>query len=82
MDKTFFNTINNLFNPVKPQPITAREINQVSQGIQTSSQPYISDAYEKGSAGERVQAGTLYQSSDGLNKAKTICEIVVPLPGS
>jgi len=82
VDKTFFNTINNIFNPLKPQPITAREINQVSQGIQTSSQPYISNSYEKVAAGERVQAGTLYQSSDGLNKAKTICEIVVPLPGS
>jgi hypothetical protein len=82
VDKTFFNTINNLFNPVKPHPLTPTEINQVSQAIQTTNQPYISSAYEKGSAGERVQTGALYESSDALKKAQTICEIIVPGAGS
>jgi len=78
VDKTFFNNVNNLFNPVEPQPITSNQMAHATQAIRTSNQPLLPDSYDQGSgnypAGP-VQMGTIYQSSDALKKAQTICEI-------
>ena len=82
IDKTFFNTFNNLINPTIPSPISAIDLRKASQGIHTTDQPYIANAYEKGTGLAPVQTGALYQKSDALEKAQTICEVVIPTPGS
>jgi hypothetical protein len=78
IDKTFFNNINNLFNPVLPQSITPNQMAQATQAIRTSTQSLLANSYDQGTgnypAGP-VQMGQIYQSSDALKKAQTICEV-------
>ena len=78
VDKTFFNNINNLFNPVLPRPISHNQMTQATQAIRTSNQPLLADSYDQGTGNYpegRVQMGEIYTSSEALKRAQTICEI-------
>jgi len=72
IDKTFFNNINNMFNPAMPHPITTKDMNKVTQGRHATNQPYIGNAYEKKSGQENIKVGTLYDPV-ALENVK-ICE--------
>lgn len=74
VDKTFFNNINNMFNPVMPHSITTKDMNKATQGRRATNQPYISDAYEKKTGQANTKVGTIYDPQ-ALEKAK-ICEAV------
>jgi hypothetical protein len=76
VDKTFFNNVNNLFNPVMPHQITTEDMKKATVVHRATNQPYIGNAYEKKMGQGNVKVGTIYDPSDALNKAQTICEVV------
>jgi hypothetical protein len=74
IDKTFFNNVNNLFNPAMPHRITTADMNKATQVRRATNQPYIGNAYEQQKNQENTKVGTIYDPQ-ALEKAK-ICEMI------
>jgi len=71
-----FNNINNLFNPVLLPPILPTEVQEATQGINTTSQEYLGKAFEHTDALENTDMGVPAAVSEQLKIAQSVCEKV------